>query len=152
MNVDGGCDAWREIAALVAGYGTAFDQRDAGRLRRLWLDDATLDLGRAGRFDGPDAIVREAERQWAGSAAMHHLCATPEITLGGAEGRASTAVRALIVGLDGTATEIAGRYHDRFADRGGGWGILHREFDLVAVLRGGTWVAVRRAIPIAAGS
>jgi hypothetical protein len=121
-----------ELLDLISGYAQAFDNHDRDLLRRVFHEDALLDLDAFGRYEGIDAILGAADSFWKGAPNMHHWMANPLLEIDLEAGRASsaTALDCLSTFVDSGTSHIGGRYRDTFRRIDGRWCITERIFDL----------------------
>lgn len=118
---------------LISGYAQAFDNHDPSLLRKIFHEDAILDLGEVyGRYEGIAAILAAADQFWIGAPHMHHWMANPllEIDLEAGTATASTALDCLSTFVESGTSHIGGRYRDTFRRIDGRWWITVRLFDL----------------------
>jgi hypothetical protein len=138
------------IDALINSYAQAFDSHDVDLLRRIWHDDARLDLGAAfGTFDGIEAIIASAHSNWSLMPHMHHWMANSLVAIDGETAPARVAADVLCTHVEMGPVQISGLYHDRFERRGGRWAFVERVFDLhfLVPLPGWKPVAGSEAVP-----
>ena len=119
------------IERLIAEYAQAFDTHDETMLRGIWHEGARLSLGPAfGDFEGIDAIVESARRNWRLMPHMHHWMANPLIDIDGDGASVRVAVDCLVTHAEIGPAQISGLYHDRCERRDGRWAFVERRFDL----------------------
>jgi hypothetical protein len=119
------------IERLIAEYAQAFDNHDAEMLRGIWHDDARLALGDAfGNFDGIEAILESAHKNWELMPHMHHWMANPIIDIDTDQAHGRAAVDCLCTHVELGPLQISGQYHDKFERRHGRWAFIERSFDL----------------------
>ena len=125
-------EARNELLDLISSYAHGFDHHDRELLRSIWSDDAVLDLGTWGRFEGIDAVMEAPELFWAASPNMHHWMANPllEIDLEAGTATGMTSLDCYCTYLESGTVHIGGRYRDRFVRSNGDWTIAERIFDL----------------------
>ncbi len=125
-------EARNALLDLISSYAQGFDYHDRELLRSIWHDDAVLDLGLFGRYEGVDAIMDAAEQFWAGAPHMHHWMANPLVQIDLAAGRAtaSTALDCLSTFVGEGTSHIGGRYRDVFVRVDGRWLITERVLDV----------------------
>jgi hypothetical protein len=119
-----------QIAAVVAGYCQAYDDRDAAELGATLAEGAVVTM-EGGRFDGQvykgrDAIVAWLASTWAVTPPCLHL--TGNLRLVPEEDHVSGRTDYLFSVHDGERWTLAGagRYVDRFERADGRWEIAAR--------------------------
>ena len=124
-----------QLLDLISSYGHGFDHKDRDLLRSIWTEDAVLDLGFFGRFEGIEAIMGAADQYDAAAPFMHHWMANPllEIDLAGGSASAATELDCLCTYHEEGTSHIGGRYRDRFVRDGGRWLIAERVMDIAFV-------------------
>jgi hypothetical protein len=117
---------------LISCYAQGFDNHDPSLLRIAFHDDAILELGLFGRFEGLDAILGAAAQFWIGAPHMHHWMANPllEIDLESGSARGSTSLDCLSTFVETGTSHIGGRYEDTFKRVDGRWAISERVFEV----------------------
>ncbi len=119
-----------ELLDLISYYAQGFDYHKPEFLRRAFHDDATLELGLFGRYEGLDAILGAADQFWIGAPNMHHWMANPliEIDLEAGTATASTSLDCLSTFVESGTSHIGGLYVDTFKRIDGRWAISERVF------------------------
>jgi hypothetical protein len=130
---------------LISAYAQGFDDHRPELLRDAFADDAVLELGLFGRYEGIDAILGAAEQFWIGAPNMHHWMANPllEIDLDAGTASARTALNCLSTFTDSGTSHIGGRYDDAFARVDGRWVISERTLIVQFVAPLPDWVAAQ---------
>ncbi len=119
------------IERLISEYAQAFDNHDETMLRGIWHDGARLLLGDAfGNFEGVEAILESARKNWEAMPHMHHWMANPLIDIDGNTATGRAAVDCLCSHVEMGQVQISGQYHDRFEKREGRWAFMERRFIL----------------------
>jgi hypothetical protein len=119
--------ARQEIMALSATYMRGLDRLQPDLVRGVFHDDATCDYG---FFAGsPDAFVQMAMNALAGHKTNHHMLGQISIDFEGQLAFGEVYFQAYHrLESDGRELDlfVAGRYVDRYEQRGGIWKIAHR--------------------------
>ncbi len=119
------------LERLMSEYAQAFDGHDENMLRGIWHEGARLALGDTfGNFEGIEAILESARKNWEMMPHMHHWMANPLIDIDGNTATGRVAVDCLCTHVEMGPVQISGLYHDRFERREGRWAFVERRFDL----------------------
>ena len=118
----------RDIEALMCTYMRSLDRRLFDELRQIFHDDSVVDVG--GLFNGTGSqYAVHASNFLAACESTHHQLGQMSIRLDGlvATGESYFTAYHKIVG-NGVASDliVAGRYKDKFENRGNGWRISSR--------------------------
>jgi hypothetical protein len=130
---------------LISSYAQGFDDHRPELLRTTFHDDAVLELGLFGRYEGLDAILDAADQFWIGAPNMHHWMANPllEIDLDAGRATATTALNCLSTFTESGTSHIGGRYDDVFLRVDGRWAISERTLIVQFVAPLPDWAAAQ---------
>lgn len=131
------------LEEIIYSYAQAFDRRDSAMLRSIWHEDAILDLGDIGRYEGLETIMTASVELWRTKPHMHHWMSNPLIEIAGDTATAATALDCFVVDLDTGPTQVGGLYRDSFERRDGRWGLVLRQFELHY------WTPIKNWVPTA---
>lgn len=110
------------IKELRAEYCYRIDNRDWDGFTALFTEDAHLDFGPIGSFDGHDAIREFAENiVGARQPFLSHMLHNPVIDIDGDSGTGRWYFEVPCTFDDGDAGWIQGRYRDSYRRDAGGW-------------------------------
>jgi uncharacterized protein (TIGR02246 family) len=123
-------ESYAAIQQLVADYGNAFDHEDKERLARIWSEDAVLDVGEFGRYEGRDAILAAVATLSEGVPEQHHWHANHSIDLDGDTATGLVALDCAVTAAEGGPHMVGGFYEDRYELRDGEWKIVSRVFTM----------------------
>jgi uncharacterized protein (TIGR02246 family) len=123
-------ESYAAIQQLVADYGNAFDHEDVNRLARIWHDDAVLDVGEFGRYEGRDAILAAVKTLSEGVPEQHHWHANHSIDIDGDQATGLVALDCAVTAAEGGPHMVGGFYEDRYERREGEWKIASRVFTM----------------------
>ena len=117
------------IIDLTVAYCWALDERNWDALRRVFLEDATAELG-AGTEQGVEAIIRRVSGVLTPLDASQHFVSNHQITIDGDRASCRCYLQAQHVRKAATGGRnylIAGRYEDELVRTSAGWRIAHRQ-------------------------
>lgn len=115
------------ISDVLLRYATGIDSRDWNLFRTCFTEDAQLDYGVLGHWNGREAVTRFMEVSHSGPS--QHRLSNFVITITGDRARARTYVDAIVLGPKGWGgAQTVGYYDDELVHNAEGWQIAQRRF------------------------
>lgn len=119
-------DVAEGVRATIAAYAQALDDGRADDVVATFCADGVVEMGAMGTHAGTEAL-RAAYASWAPRKPQRHLVMNTLVTeWNDHEARAVSDLVFILLGKDGWAVQLVGRYHDVFRNEGGQWKIQHR--------------------------
>jgi ketosteroid isomerase-like protein len=123
-----------DIIDVTVRYATAIDSRQWDLLSTVFADDAVLDYGEVGQWNGADAVIEFMELAHRGAQHTMHRMTNQVIAVDGDTAHARTYVDALILADGGAGVNAIGFYDDDLARTAAGWRITRRSFSQVRLV------------------
>jgi ketosteroid isomerase-like protein len=123
-----------DIIDVTVRYATAIDSRQWSLLATVFAEDAVMDYGEIGQWNGADAVIEFMELSHAGASHTMHRMTNHVIDVDGDTAQARTYVDALILVEDGSGVNAVGFYDDALARTAAGWRITRRSFNQVRLV------------------
>jgi hypothetical protein len=124
-----------DIIDVTVRYATAIDSREWSLLSTVFADDAVMDYGEVGQWNGADEVIQFMELAHAGAAHTMHRMTNHVVEVDGDTAKARTYVDALILAEDGSGVNAIGFYDDTLARAPSGWRIKQRTFNRVRLVQ-----------------
>jgi ketosteroid isomerase-like protein len=123
-----------DIVDVTVRYATAIDTREYSLLATVFTDDAVLDYGEVGQWNGAAAVTEFMDLAHAGAQHTMHRMTNQVIDVDGDTAHARTYVDALILAEGGSGVNAIGFYDDDLARTAAGWRITRRTFTQVRLV------------------
>ncbi|MFA5678378.1 MAG: nuclear transport factor 2 family protein [Pseudomonas sp.] len=134
-----------QISNLLIEYGCALDARDWSGLGRVFTEDARVDYGSLGVFEGRKAVVAIARQFIESCGATQHLIGNIRIELEGDNAQARCYVQATHANRPSAPAGLMtlwGEYRDQLVRQGDGWAITARSL-VIQHIHGDIGVALK---------
>lgn len=138
---------YQQINDLLIRYGCALDERDWAGLGQVFTEQAQVDYGSLGVFEGRDAVVAVAREFIESCGATQHLIGNIRIDLDGDSAWARCYVQATHASRQPNQPGLMtlwGEYRDQLARQGDGWAITARSL-VIQHIHGDIGVALKGA-------
>ena len=115
-----------QIRDLFSRYCVYVDSGQAEAYVGLFTEDAIVDLGRIGRFEGRPALLELQKRKGGKTGPMRHFITNSLITVEGDTAHATSYVLVVNTAGEAPVAVMAGHYFDQLVRQEGRWLIRQR--------------------------